>query len=181
MDNNVQSSMLDFDNPAIRNGVLAGIGASVIGLLLYLVNARMVFSLAGWITTALFIVLMVKSVRDHRSGIEYLSFSEAIKPAFITYVVGNLIYIIFYFVLLNFIDPGLLDIQKEIAMEAMEKFGSLMGEDTFEAAMEEVENRDWGFGIGTALWTYAWGLIFPGFIICLIIAAVMKDRKPIDA
>ncbi len=176
-----KSNFLDFENPAIRNGIIAGIGAAAISLLFYIVNARMVFSLASWVTTALFIVMMVRSVRSHRHSVEYLSFSEALKPAFVTYVLGNLLYIIFYFVLLNFIDPSLLDMQKEIAMEAMEKFSGIMGEDNFEIAMEELENRDWSYGIGTAAWTFAWGLIFPGFIICLIIAAVMKDRKPIDA
>ena len=181
MEENTSASFLDFENPAIKNGVIAGIGAAAISLFLYIISARMIFSFASLLTTALFIVMMVRSVREHRSSVDFLSFSEALKPAFVTYVCGNLLYTIFYFVLLNYIDPGLLEMQKEIAMESIERFSGVMGEENFEIALEELENRDWGFGLGTAVWSFAWGLIFPGFLICLVIAAIMKDRKPVDA
>ncbi len=172
---------MDFENPSVRNGIIAGIGASAITLLLYLVNERMVFSLSGWLTTILFIILMVRSVKEVKSGLEFMSFADALKPGFLTYVIGNLVYVIFYYVLLNFIDPGLVELQREIAVEAMEKLGSFLGEDTLETAMDEIEKRDFRFGLGTAALTYGWGLIFPGFIAAAIIAAVLKDRNPATA
>jgi uncharacterized membrane protein len=171
--------MWSFENPAIRNGVLAGIGASVYILLLYLVNAKMIFGAAAFVTTVIFIFLMVRSVKAEKQVSDHTSFSDALKPAFLTYVIANLIYIVFYYVLVNFIAPELMEMQKTMAMEMLEKMSGFLGEDAMEAAIEQMEARDFDFGIKTALWTFSWGLIFPGFIIAAIIAAVMKDRRPV--
>ena len=172
---------MDLENPSIKNGIIAGLASSGLVLILYLINARLVLSVASWITTLIFIYFMVQSVKADKAIMEYMSFGDALKPSFLTYVVGNLIYIIFYFVLLNFIAPELIDMQKDIAMEAMEKLGGLMGEDAMEEALDQLEAQSFNFNFTTALWSYAWGLIFPGFIIAVVIALIMKDRKPLEA
>lgn len=173
--------MWSLENPAVKNGILAGIGTAVYVLLLYLINARMVFGPASFITTVIFIVMMVRSVKAEKEVLEYTSFSDALKPAFLTYVIANLIYVIFYYVLVNFIAPDLLVMQKEMALEMLEKMSGFLGEEAMEKAAEELEARNSGFGIGTAIWTFAWGLIFPGFLIAAIIAIVMKDRQPVTS
>lgn len=172
--------MWSLENPAIKNGIIAGIGSAVFVLLLYLVNPRWIFGFPSYITTIIFIVMMVQSVKAEKKLIDYTSFSDALKPAFLTFVVANFIYIVFYTILVNFIAPELLDIQKEITLEMIEKMSGLLGEDGLEAAVDEVEARDFDFGLKTASWTFAFGLIFPGFIIAAIIAAVMKDRRPLE-
>ncbi|NND08542.1 MAG: DUF4199 domain-containing protein [Saprospiraceae bacterium] len=169
---------MDLENPAIKNGVYAGLAACGILLLFYLVKDRMVFTWASWVSTIIFIYFMVMSVRSEKAALEHMSFNDALKPAFLTFVVSNLLYITFYYVLLNFIAPDLVEMQRKIAMETMEKMGNLMGEDAMEEGIEALENHDFSFGLKTAALSFAWGLIFPGFIVSAIIALVMKDRKP---
>lgn len=41
-------------------------------------------------------------------------FRSSLKTMFFVYVVANIVYYIFFYVLLNFIDPGLIDIQREL-------------------------------------------------------------------
>ena len=171
---------MDLENPSVRNGVIAGLGAVAIGLVFYLMSARAFFGYSGWISTILIIVFMVRSVKEEKATAEYLPFNGALKPAFVTFLVANLIGTIFYYVLLNFIDPGLIQIQKEIALEAIEKMGGLLGEDMMEQSIDALEARDFTYGITTAAWGFAWQLIFPGFIVSAIIAAIMKDRKPVE-
>lgn len=175
------NSTFDLENPAVKNGIIAGLASAAIILLFYLVSPRMVFTISAWITTILFIVFMVQSVKSEKSASEFTPFGEALKPAFLTYVIANLIYVIFYYVLFNFIAPELTGMQKEIAMEAMEKLGNLVGEDAMETAIDQLQTQDFTFTIKSAAWTFAWGLIFPGFIIAAIIALVMKDPTPTDA
>ena len=172
--------MWSLENPAIKNGILAGIAAAVYVLLLYLINLRWIFGLPSYLTTVLFIFMMVQSVKAEKKVLDYTSFSDALKPAFLTFVVANFIYIIFYYILVNFIAPELLDLQKQISMEMIEKMSGFIGEEGTEAAIEQMEGRDFDFGIKTASWTFAFGLIFPGFIIAAIIAAIMKDRRPVE-
>lgn len=172
--------MLSLENPAVKNGVIAGLATAALVLLCYLINPRWIFSLASILTTILFIVFMVKSVKEEKQLAEFMSFNDALKPGFVTYVVANLIYIIFYYVLLNFIAPELVTMQKEIAIETLEKMSGLLGEEGIEAALEQMEARNFDFTLSTAALTFAWGLIFPGFVAALIIAVVMKDKKPVS-
>lgn len=173
--------MWSLENPAIKNGILAGIASAVFVLLLYLVNPRWIFGFPSYITTIIIIVMMVQSVKAEKKLLEYAAFSDVLKPAFLTFVIANLIYVIFYYILVNFIAPELLDVQKEITIEMIGKMSGLMGEEGTEAALEQLEARNFDFGLKTAAWTYAFGLIFPGFIIAAIIAAVMKDRRPVES
>ena len=170
--------MFTLENPAVKNGVIAGLSTAGIILLFYLINARWVFSVASILTTILFIVFMVRSVREEKLTLDFMAFNDALKPAFVTYVVANLIYIIFYYVLLNFIAPELIDMQREIAVETIEKMSGILGEEGTEAALDQMDERSFDFTLKSAALAFAWGLIFPGFIVALIIAAVMKDKKP---
>ncbi len=171
--------MWSLENPSIRNGILAGMISAGILFMLYLIKASWVFSPISFITTVVFIFLMVQSVKAEKSVREFTSFSDALKPAFLTYVVGHFLYIIAYFVLLNFVAPDLADMQREIAEKAIEKMGGLMGEEAMEAAIERLETESFDFTFGKALMSFGWGLIFPGFIIAAIIAAVMKDKRSV--
>ncbi len=172
--------MWSLENPAVRNGIIAGILSAVVTLVCYLVNARWVFSISGWVSTLVFIAFMIQSVRAHRQTVDLLTFSEALKPAFLTYAVANLVYVVFYYLLFNFIASDLITLQKERAIEMIEKMSGFLGEAGSEKAIEALEEKGFGYGIGTALWTYAWGLILPGFPIAAVMALIMRQSTPRD-
>ena len=171
---------MDLNGPTLKNAVTAGFLAVIVALLFYLFNTRSLFNVSGWIVFVLYIVYMVRSVRQEKSLMEWMSFGSAFKASFITYVVASLMYMIFYFVLLNFIDPDLQEMQKDIAIEAIEKMSGLIGEEGTEAALDKIEEDNLN-SPGRSLTSWAWGLIFPGAIISAIIGLVMKDKNPATA
>ncbi len=166
------------ENPAIKNGVIAGLTGAAATLVCYLINPKWALTIASWVTTILFIYLMVQSVKADKEGQEYTSFGDALKPAFLTYVVANFLFTVFYFVLLNFIAPELQEVQKEVALEFVEWMTGLLGQQPPEEMIDEIQSRDYTFSISSALLSFASGLIIPGFIVAAIIALIMKDRKP---
>jgi hypothetical protein len=78
---------------------------------------------------------------------------------------------------MNFIDPDLIVMAKEVSIEAIEKMSGLLGEDGVQAAIEKIENEN-PFGIQQTLMGIAITLVFPGALIALIIAAIMKKTNP---
>lgn len=170
------------ENNGLKYGILAGLGAIAVSLGFYLVEEKMIFSVAGYVGWAIYLYCMYKATVDERAEMGgFMTFKEALKPAFLTFVVASFIYFVFYYVLFNFIDPNLAELQKEIAMESMQGMGGLMGEETLENMMEEMEKQDFQVGIGTVSLSYAISLIFPGFIFALIIALIAKKEQPIGA
>jgi len=169
---------MDFESPAIRNGVIGGLTAVVVSLLFYVVDTRTFLSFSGFLVWIIYIVFVVKATREQKRLVDHFDFKEALKTGFLAYVIASLFYVVFYYVLSNFVDPGLVEIQREIAVSAIEKMSSIMGEEGTEAALEGIESQDMTFTLKSALLTFAGGLIFPGIIFALIVASIYKDPKP---
>ncbi len=151
-------------------------------LILYLVSQNLMIWLEGILSTAFFIFMMIKSISEQKKldGDGVFTFMDGLRPAFLTYAVGTVIYTIFYFILFNFIDPGLAEARRDIAMNTLQITEAYMPEDQFEAQMLALENQEFGFGGKVAFLSFGVWLLF-GFIFAAIVAAIMKDRKPIDA
>lgn len=164
-------------NNAIRNGLYMGGALVLLYLALYFVSPKVFLSWGSWISFAVYIYFMYNAAKEERASLGgYMSFGEGFKAAFLAFVVGGLISALFTYVMYNFIDPTLIDLTKEIALEAFEKMSGFMGEEAAETAMETIEDQDFStsYSIGNTLMGYLFSLIFPGAVIALIIAAIMK-------
>lgn len=168
---------MNFESPAIRNGILGGMAAVILSLMFYIFNTKMFFTVAGWLVIVAYIFFVVKAAREERKLSDQFSFKDAFRTTLVCYAVASLFYVVFTYVLLNFIDPDLIEVQKQITLETMEKMSGLLGEEGTEAAIDAIENEDLRFTPGRALSTLAFGLVFPGSLIAAIISAVMKDSK----
>jgi len=168
------------NNVGFKNGLFYG--ASAVGLYLvgYLINKRMLFSpgfgpIISIVIPILFMVLAARATRQNQEGV--MTFGESLSPTFLTYVIGSLIFTLFSFVMSHMVDPSLLDISKEVAIEAIDKVAGMLGLsgdelDEMKDAVEEGANAS----IGTTLMGWAFSLILPGFIIAAIISAIMKKN-----
>ncbi len=91
---------------------------------------------------------------------------------------SNLITAIFNYILFNFIDPGLVEIQREIAVEAVEKVANALGnEEMMDEMNEQLEEQSFDITPWKALQGWIFGLIF-GAIVAAIQGAIMKKKDP---
>ncbi len=164
------------ENPSVKWGLIAGLGVMITSLLFYLVNVNWFFSISSYVSWIVYIACMVFAVKDMRGKHGFISFKDAFSTAFIVYAISSLMYFIFYYLMFNVIDPGLAEIQQEIAREAMESFSSFMTEEQIEEAMARVEDQS--MNIGTLGVGYLFNLIFPGAIMAAIIAIILKKDNP---
>lgn len=164
---------------AIRYGAFMGLALVLVNLLFYLISVNTFFQYAGLVGFVVYIGFMVKAGLDQRTEIGgYMTFGEAFTVTFQTFLIGSLIYWLFYYVLFNFIDPSLVEEQKRLAMEAIERFSGMFGEEAYDAMMEQMENQDFGAGIGQVLTSFLTSLVFPGAIFALLIALFIKKKNP---
>lgn len=119
---------------------------------------------------------MVMAVKEEKLNLGSISFKSAFGQSWLTYVVGTLIATVFAYILMHFIDPTLMDTANEIAKEAIEKMSGFLGEDGVEEALEAIDKQD-NYSVFGFVRSYLIGLIFPGAIIALIIAAIMKNKS----
>lgn len=119
------------------------------------------------------------AVEERKINEGLISFGEALKVTFITYIIGTLIAAIFMYVMFNLVDPSLNDVMKEVTMETAESVAKLLGgEDQIDHMYDQMENQDIKMTFSTVFINYLFALIVPGFVLSLIISAITKKVNP---
>jgi hypothetical protein len=167
------------ENPAIKNGVFMGIASILFTMILYLIDSSMIFGGVAYVGMLIPVYFMWKSATEERANNEgFLTFGEGFKAAFLAAVIGGLFAQLFSYVLINFIDPSLVDVLREQSVEAAEKMIAMFGEneEAAEAMREAMEEQDFTPTLGKTLLGYLGTLVIPFSIIALIIAAITKKQ-----
>ena len=140
-------------------GVLAGAG-TVFYLLLFYFADRALFLNGGviWSSLIIYLAFMYKAIVEERNALGGdIEFKEAVKPAFVVFIIANVIYHSFIYLMFNFFDPALIDLQREL----MENSGI------------DTTGQDLKIPFLRAFFALIQSLI-PGFAISAILAAILK-------
>ncbi len=167
------------DNKSVNLGLIAGGAIVVIMFVVDMVNNRMMVNFAmSYFPTLVLIVAMFLAAREAKKDNEYLSFTGAFREAFIPFIIGNGIYLLFNFFLYNYIDPELGDIAKERALELFDQgfLLNVLGEEQLEEAIDEVRKNTFRPTLGQSFFGYLFSLLFPGALVALILAAIFRSR-----
>ena len=165
-------------NSALRFGLMTGVASIIITLILYLINRSSITGSAGWVGLLVFLAGMAYGtlqIRKEQGG--YMSFGEAFKNTWIIWVGAALLTSLFTYIMFNFIDTGLEDLQKEAAYEMAERMSGMLGEDGKEAMMESLENQDFGMSFGRTILNFFVSALI-GTIPALIVSLFVKKNNP---
>lgn len=140
-------------------GIFAGAGTVLYLLLFYFADkAYFVNGLITWSSVIIYLVFMYKAIIDERNkrGGE-IEFKDAVRPAFLVYVIANLIYYTFLYLMFNFFDTELVEIQREM----MENSGI------------DTKGEDLKMTLPMTFFAFIQSLI-AGFAFSAILAAILK-------
>ncbi len=166
-------------NVFVAYGIISAIILVVFYLLLY------VGGLEWWMNPVAFlgfvlpiVVAVLAAVKQKKLQGGYISFGEALKGIFIVFVITWLASTLFQYVLLNYIDvpfrQALAQKTAEVYEEMFRNFG--MKEDAIEKATDDILSGN-SYTAGKMIMGFAVFCIVY-FIIALIIAAIVKKKKP---
>ena len=166
------------ENSGVKWGVIGAVATVLISLLTYIVGQKFYLQAGSWIGMFAGLFFLYKSgieARQQAGG--YISFQEVLKSVFTTYIIMTVASTIMQYVMYKFVDPGLIDVTKQIAMEGMEKMKGILGEEGYEEAMEQMETQDFAPSIRQSLRGLAFSIIL-GFGVSAIFAAIIKRKQP---
>lgn len=165
------------ENVSVKYGVMGGAATIIVSLLLWFIDPK-VFLDYSWINYIVIIVFMIlagKEAKENDGG--YIEFGDIFKHFFITFLIITLFSTVFQYILYNIIDPNLIVMAKEMAIEAMEKITEAFGdEEMAETLIEQIEDKSL-FTIGQMIQSWVFGLIL-GAIFSAILALIMKKKDP---
>ncbi len=170
----------------VKYGLLFFLVSSGISIVEYFINKDLLFhpSLSMVLSIALPILFIILSIKADRADEPGYTLAEGLKAGMITYAIGTFLSTIFIYILANMIDPTLNDLAiefaREIATKTAEAMSGFMGVDEAMQAemMEEMSKQEIKSPFSLSSLGLGWviGLIFPGIIISLIAAAILKKN-----
>ena len=154
---------------SLKYGLMAGGSVVLYFLLFYFLDKQSMLKMwVAYSSILFYVIFMAKSVSDQRNLFEdIISFRDAISVAFLSFIIANVIYYVFYFFIIKS-DPELLEMLKESTIDFYQK----MGQDT-----AEIEKK-FEVGFSSIFLGFARGAI-GGFILSLIIGGTMRRGKRI--
>jgi hypothetical protein len=169
-------------NHALRFGLIMGIIAIVLTLLLYVVDYSL---LANWKIGILFLCIFLGYVIyagiNYRNSIGgFLSYGKAWQHGFLVLASAGLINILFAIILYNVIDPELPQKLTDVSIENAEKMLAGFGlsgdelDEQMEKMREDVPKR---FSVSGQLISYLWALLIYA-IISVITSIFVKRNEP---
>ena len=167
------------NNISIRNGLFSGLVIVVLGSIMHAISPRFFLNFYGLFGYVVFIFFMIRSVLQVRkSDGGVLSFASAFIAAFIPMTIGVLFSSMFTYVVHNWINPDIIILIKEIAIDSatmvMEKMSEMFDADIdLDEAISEMEKVDYSFGFGSLLLAWITTTIM-GCVPALVIAAITK-------
>ncbi|MEM9545757.1 MAG: DUF4199 domain-containing protein [Bacteroidota bacterium] len=166
-----------FANSGVKNGILLGIVYLVYSQVCYMINPKWILNAVAFFGYVLIIFFMYRSaVEEKRNNEGFLSFGEALKATFTTYVIGTFFYASYIYLMFNVFDPSLQDTMREVSLETAEYFANLAGgnEEQMDLVHDQLEDQEFQMSFSLSFLNYLIGLIFPGFVLALVISAITK-------
>lgn len=177
---------INLNSIGMQFGVLAGLGCILFTLVLYLIRIDLVLSFwifAGYAIIVIFKIITGLSIRKARNN--YVNFKDGLRSIFLVSVISLFMWNVFNAVMFSYINPQLIELSKEKALERTAKIMEIAGasEDEIDDALDKVKDQDFSPSLSTSAMNYAMSCIV-GFIYSLAIAGlfylVTKDNAPVD-
>jgi len=161
---------------AKKFGIFAGLGTVVFLFLFYWIEKELMLSPSViWSTIVLYLIGMYMAAAEvRRDNGGYIDFRSALKAAFIVWIVANAIYHAYNYLLFNFLDKDMLNVQKSYMHKQMEEMDGLISEDYLEVLNNNIEVLS--YDLTQVIFAYVSSLI-AGFLIAAFIARIVR-RKP---
>src|SRR5690606_15100966 len=119
----------------------------------------------------IYVLFMVRAVADQRRILEnMISFREAVSVAFLTFIVANVIFYVFFFIILKY-DSELVEMLRQMSIDFYQKFLSNQNPAEIEKSF-----KDFDVNFSMLALSFARGAI-GGFILSALIAATMRRGK----
>jgi hypothetical protein len=164
---------------ALACGLIAGLAMILLTTVLYLSGVETFLGKAAYLGYAILLTMAVISpLREKKMQHGYLEFRDALKAAFLVFVIALALQTLFSWVLMNYIDTPFRQAVEQSIMDKTEKF--MLSMKLSQDKVDEMMSRERGvnqFAFSRSLMGLAVSYIV-FFLIALVIAAFVKNKRP---
>lgn len=165
------------NQPYMKWGLIAG-GASILYMLiLYIIDPNLIKTMSlGLIPIVVLVFCMTQAAKEEKEALGgYMSWGQALKPTFLVGLIYIVMSLLFDYIMTTMIDPALVDIKIEQALEIQQDLMTALGQEMTEEQIETAK-----IGASPSLIGFLTGII--GGLICMVfpisaIASLILQKK----
>jgi hypothetical protein len=113
---------------------------------------------------------------ERTSSTDDYGWQKGLRTSFFVFVFISVGYYIFYYLLFQFIDPGLIDLQRQLMLHAIKEHPEYFGNKTPFQLQNELRAEDFKPSLGKMSLAFAQSLM-GGFLLSLLVAFVCRREK----
>jgi len=162
----------------LKYGLYAGAGTVAYLLLFYFIDPKLMLSpWVSWSSLLIYIAAMLKAALEERKASEGgFTFRQAVRPAFGVYVVASVVYFLFNYVLYNYVNTDLAEIQRDIMVQQAQGMAEKFGKEDLKEQIESISSEDLKVTVRNSALGFMWSLI-GGFFMSALIALGAKREQ----
>ncbi len=162
-------------NSSVQYGIIGGVGVVAYFLAFYFIKPQLMLEPAvQWGSLLVYLIFMFLAARKERltRGDDMLNFREALRPAFLTFVIMSVVYYIFNYILYK-VDPTMLIYEKEVIIRNMRWLGEITNQELPADELQKFRAEYRPVTIGNSIFGLLRSFI-GGFILALPVAAIVR-------
>ena len=163
---------------SLRYGLIAGVGIVAYFLLFYFISPKTMFS--PWVSWSSLIIYLAGMWLGAKAFAQEnparANFRLLLRESFAIYLVANFVYYLFYYLLLDVIDPNLVNIQTEVGLEALERNADLIDPKQLAQLKAALENKELGIQLNDLFLAFGNSAIL-GFLLSLGLAGLINRTQ----
>jgi hypothetical protein len=162
-------------NNAIRYGIIGGVSVVAYFLVFYFIQPQLMLEPAvQWASVGVYLLFMFLAARRERAalGDDTYPFKQALRTAFLTFLIMSVIYYIFNFILYR-LDPTLIIYEKEVMIRSMRWLAERTNQEFSDEEWQQFRADNRPVTVVNSLFGFAQSLI-RGFVLALAVAAVVR-------
>ncbi len=159
---------------ALRYGLICGVITVIYSLILNITELALTNKFLGWISFLIMLAAMVMAMREFkRQNQGFMSYGQGLGIGTLVVLISSIIGGIFTYIYVTLIDTGYIEKMRNMQVADMESRG--MSDTQIEQGMAVAEKMMTPGMI--MVFAIVGGLVF-GFLISLIVSAVIKNNRP---
>ena len=165
---------------AMQYGAYSGLSSFCFFLLLYFVSSNPLGNkswLGAWIPIV-FIVLGTKYFRDSENG-GFIAYWRGVGTGTFIALFSSLLFALLIYLFGTLADPQILENYKVESLQGIEEAKKFLTSETMLSRLDEAIEKIEKFSMSELALSFFYNGIFGGFVISLIVAAVLKKQKPL--
>lgn len=159
---------------ALRYGLICGVITIIYSLILNITELALTNQFLGWISFLIVLAAIWMAMREFkRQNAGFMSYGQGLSIGTLVVLISSILGGVFTYIYVKFVDTGYIEKMRNMQVAEMESKG--MSDEQVDQAMAVAEKMMTPGMI--VVFAIVGGLVF-GFLLSLIIAAIVKNNKP---